>query len=296
KTLSLSLNCERERHNINGDGAREAAAKQFTKAPEVLGGILEDQKASPRHRIEAAKELRATAHAGDEKSDNEPDRVIISINLGADVKPLVIDSGPLPPKRILRKPPMAKQTNGEEFGFADAAPPTKQPQELSLAQRLLDWLMQCWPKNPVSRRDISNHGPRPIRDKSKAIEAAETLERHGWLVPAPTHRHDRRVWQIVRKNVVRPTVAEKPNIPEIPPETIFEGPRFEGGQSKPPSGSRALERTSRRSSILLRIEDARTALLYRTGNCSRPQQASRFRMRAARYEKGGCEKSHGTLR
>ena len=95
----------------------------------------------------------------------------------------------------------------ETFSFAtQPAPEIKQPQK-DPAQRLLDWLMH-WPKNTISRRDISNHGPRPIRDRSKAIEAAETLERHGWLVPAPTHRCDRRVWQIVRKNVVRPTVAE----------------------------------------------------------------------------------------
>jgi hypothetical protein len=87
-------------------------------------------------------------------------------------------------------------------------PPAKEKVKVDPAQKLLDWLMQHWHKNTVSRRDISNHGPRPVRDRSKAIEAAETLERHGWLVPAPTHRYDRRVWQIVRKNVVRPTVAE----------------------------------------------------------------------------------------
>ena len=81
--------------------------------------------------------------------------------------------------------------------------PSKEP-----AQKLLDWLMQHWPKNTISRRDISNHGPWSIRNKQCAIDAAETLERHGWLVPAPTHRHDRRVWNIVRKNIVRPTVAE----------------------------------------------------------------------------------------
>ena len=80
--------------------------------------------------------------------------------------------------------------------------PSKEP-----AQKLLDWLMQHWPKNTISRRDISNHGPWSIRNKQSAIDAAETLERHGWLVPAPTHRHDRRVWEIVRKPVVRPTVA-----------------------------------------------------------------------------------------
>src|SRR5262249_23311036 len=83
---------------------------------------------------------------------------------------------------------------------------TKQPE--AAAQLLLDWLTQRWRKNIISRRDISNHGPRPIRERQAAIDAAETLERHGWPTPPPTHRHDRRWWQIVSNPVVRPTVAE----------------------------------------------------------------------------------------
>jgi hypothetical protein len=65
---------------------------------------------------------------------------------------------------------------------APAEDKTKQPE--AAAQLLLNWLTQRWRKNTISRRDISNHGPRPIRDRSKAIEAAETLERAGWLTPA----------------------------------------------------------------------------------------------------------------
>src|SRR5262249_49656683 len=98
KPLRLAISRECERRMLNGDGAREAAAKQFTKAPAVLGGILEDQAANPRHRIEAAKELRATARIEDEKSTDTTDRFIISINLGNDEK-LVVDAGPLPPKK-----------------------------------------------------------------------------------------------------------------------------------------------------------------------------------------------------
>ena len=64
----------------------------------MLNGILQDPKAPPRRRIEASKELRATANVGAEKSDADVDRVVISINLGANEK-LVVDSGPLPPKQ-----------------------------------------------------------------------------------------------------------------------------------------------------------------------------------------------------
>src|SRR5262249_8984579 len=98
KALRLLVNAECERRMLNGIAAQESAAKIFTEAPEVLGSILRDNKASPRHRIEASKELRATARAGDEKSEDKQDRDVITINLGNDEK-LVVDSGPLPPKR-----------------------------------------------------------------------------------------------------------------------------------------------------------------------------------------------------
>src|SRR5262245_40295573 len=99
KAIRLLVNAEHERRMLNNDAAREAAAKFFTQAPSVLNGILQDPKAPPRQRIEASKELRATARAGDEKPGAEPDRVIITINLGNDEK-LVVESGPLPPKRM----------------------------------------------------------------------------------------------------------------------------------------------------------------------------------------------------
>src|SRR5215831_9874776 len=93
KAIRLAVNAEHERRMLNGTAAQESAAKIFTEAPEVLGSILRDNKASPRHRIEASKELRATARAGDEKPGDTADRVIITINLGADEK-LVFDCGP----------------------------------------------------------------------------------------------------------------------------------------------------------------------------------------------------------
>ena len=99
KALRLRVNAEHERRMLNGTAAQESAAKIFTEAPEVLGSILRDQQASPRHRIEASKELRATARSGDEKTDTDVDRVHIVINLGNDEK-LVVDAPvkPTPPK------------------------------------------------------------------------------------------------------------------------------------------------------------------------------------------------------
>src|SRR5262249_52530961 len=95
-----AVNAESERRVRSGDAARESAAKLFAAAPEVLGRILNDPKSSPRHAIEAAKELRATARVEDDRPTDTPDRFIISINLGADVKPIIVDSGPLPKRAV----------------------------------------------------------------------------------------------------------------------------------------------------------------------------------------------------
>jgi len=105
KALRLAISAESERRMLNGDAAREAAAKEFTKAPEILGKILENERNSPKHRIDAAKELRATAHPSDEKSDTETDRIHIIINMGGDEK-LVVDAPikPLPPNEAWNEP------------------------------------------------------------------------------------------------------------------------------------------------------------------------------------------------
>src|SRR5262245_33433662 len=85
KAVRLAVDTEYERRVRNGDAAKEAAAKFFTKAPEILDTILQDKSANARHRIEAARELRATAGTGSEATPAS-DRFIITINLGEDHK------------------------------------------------------------------------------------------------------------------------------------------------------------------------------------------------------------------
>jgi hypothetical protein len=82
--FKLAVAAEFERRTYNGDAARESAAKIFAEAPEVLSTILHDNRASAKHRIDAARELRATANHGAEKASNDADRFIITINLGDD--------------------------------------------------------------------------------------------------------------------------------------------------------------------------------------------------------------------
>src|SRR5262245_44329895 len=83
-------------------------------------------------------------------------------------------------------------------------PPSEQPRkELSLAQKLLDWL-QHWSKPTISTRDIHIYGPNSIRDRESAINSAQTLVDCGWLIPLKAHRRDMHKWQVVRKPIVRP--------------------------------------------------------------------------------------------
>jgi hypothetical protein len=56
-----AIELEKIRRVRNGDAARERAQGYFTKAPDVLNSIMSDDKASARHRIESAKELRVVA-------------------------------------------------------------------------------------------------------------------------------------------------------------------------------------------------------------------------------------------
>jgi hypothetical protein len=92
--------------------------------------------------------------------------------------------------------------------YIDKPSPTEKAQEISPAQRLLDFL-QRWPKDVISVRNIQQYGPRTIRDLRGAIDAAEALARHGFLNPVQKPaRRDRREWQIIRRPTFNPTVAQ----------------------------------------------------------------------------------------
>ena len=85
KALIRAIQAERARRLNNGTAARELAARHFVRAPTVLAEIMDNGSASPRHRIEAAKEIRQVA-AGNSGSDGPStgEKFIININLGAD--------------------------------------------------------------------------------------------------------------------------------------------------------------------------------------------------------------------
>jgi hypothetical protein len=82
KALVKAIRSERERRVRSGLAAREAAAGYLVQAPKVLNSIMSDTGASPRHRIESARELRATATAAsDARTENVGPNFLIRIDL-----------------------------------------------------------------------------------------------------------------------------------------------------------------------------------------------------------------------
>jgi hypothetical protein len=77
------IEAEKLRRVRDGSFKREKAQQLVTKAPDVLSAILLDEKTSPKHRIDASKTLDAFAANGPQAAA-EQDRVVITINLGAD--------------------------------------------------------------------------------------------------------------------------------------------------------------------------------------------------------------------
>jgi hypothetical protein len=77
-----ALRAERDRRGRDGTAARESAAQIFVRAPKIMGEILDDKQASPRHRIESARELRQIAIPENANNPAASERFTITINLG----------------------------------------------------------------------------------------------------------------------------------------------------------------------------------------------------------------------
>jgi len=84
--------------------------------------------------------------------------------------------------------------------------PTEKAQKPEPAQLLLNWL-QRWHKPTVRMNEILVYGPRPVRKRENALNSAQKLVEHGWLIPLETRRPDMLEWQIVRRPIVHPTIA-----------------------------------------------------------------------------------------
>jgi hypothetical protein len=84
EVLIEKIEAEKVRRIRSGSAKRERAQQLVVQAPNVLGDIMLDASASPKHRIDSAKALDAFAANGPE-SVPAADRFVIQINLGSDV-------------------------------------------------------------------------------------------------------------------------------------------------------------------------------------------------------------------
>jgi hypothetical protein len=66
-------------------------------------------------------------------------------------------------------------------------------------ERLLDFIVNRWPKPVIRVREICQYGPGCLRDRKSAIALAEVLAANGWLAPLPpTRQHNEKLYRIVR--------------------------------------------------------------------------------------------------
>jgi len=100
EALLEKIELEKVRRVRSGAAKRERAQALVVEACGVLGEIMRDAGASPKHRIDASKALDAFADNGPQAAP-EQDRFRIVINLGADQR-LVFDKAIKPdaPKTI----------------------------------------------------------------------------------------------------------------------------------------------------------------------------------------------------
>jgi len=112
------IEAERIRRIRNGAAKREKAQLHVVAAPDVLSGILKDPKANARHRIDASKALDDLAGFSPQRPAAETDKVIIHIDMGADVRAKGLASDPAD---VLHIEAEARPVDAEGR-FVDAAP------------------------------------------------------------------------------------------------------------------------------------------------------------------------------
>jgi hypothetical protein len=118
-----------------------------------------------------------------------------------------------PARAIEKKPAPAARTGKAVNPFASHAGKKQfrliRKEEPPPAQKLLNWLQHDWPHPIVHLRDLCIYGPTHLRNRKKAIELAEILVGHGWLVPieASCVRRDTKWWRIIRGPSGYPTTT-----------------------------------------------------------------------------------------
>jgi hypothetical protein len=97
-----------------GSASREKAQHKFLAAPDVLDGIIHDPGSSPKHKVDAIRELRACAAAENETATAaERERFTINISFGSHKISKEIELKPIKPELAIE----AGDEHEGEYGF-----------------------------------------------------------------------------------------------------------------------------------------------------------------------------------
>src|SRR5262249_15819512 len=88
EALIEAIELEKTRRVRSGAAKREKAQQLVVQASDVLGEIMRDPGASPKHRIDASKALDAFADPGPARAPDSGEKFSIIIDLGADQRKL----------------------------------------------------------------------------------------------------------------------------------------------------------------------------------------------------------------
>jgi hypothetical protein len=115
--LQRAVGAQKERRIRSGEAAREKAAHLFVEAPAVLGDIIRDGTASPRHRVDAIRELRACASGAEDTMKTNKERFIINLNFGSAKVYREIDLKPIKPEQESLTIESKPEEEDGEYGF-----------------------------------------------------------------------------------------------------------------------------------------------------------------------------------
>lgn len=103
-------------------------------------------------------------------------------------------------KRLTQQPEKERPVEPEKILRGPLLKPTAPPADRwsSPTEKLLDWLINHWPEDTISVRDICWRGPNSLRNRKSAIGLAETLVENGWLARIKSRRRDMMEWRIAR--------------------------------------------------------------------------------------------------
>jgi hypothetical protein len=162
----------------------------------------ENQPSKPNDQEKSAstpEPQTATASNAAETEERPPARPVAPFDDQSD------SATPIPPSSAARTGnvvnPFAGHETKKQFRLVRKEEPLP-------AQRLLDWLRD-WPHPVIRLRDFCKYGPGSLRDRKAALELAEVLVGHGWLVPIEARciRRDSKWWRVVRGPNDYPTIA-----------------------------------------------------------------------------------------